>query len=115
MKATLYKNDDFKTIGFYAETNEGAKIVFWGCANPSSWRKNVDFEKNAEIIFDIVNKMKEKSAYEQFIFEWFDIAGDNGIHEVLRNAGKDRINFSRIEEKVAQLGREIERKINEIK
>ncbi len=115
MKATLYKNDDFKTIGFKVENEKGTPIILWGITLGNVWSKDVDFEQNAETIFEIKAKMKEKAVYGNFISEWFEIADENGIQEILRKAGKNGVRFSQIDEKLLQLEREIERKINEIK
>lgn len=65
MKATIYKNDEFKTVGLYVE-NAGVKVFSWGatCAQ-LYYSKTIDADCYTVEILDLV-KFETLRSY----FEW---------------------------------------------
>lgn len=108
MKIYVVKNDDFKTVGIEVEEN-GCRLFFHGVSRYSKqWIKEVSFEKNAQIIFDLIAIKREIEVRKNYISEWFETAKQNNI----KHGG---IDFSSTEEKIIQLTRELERLIEKVK
>lgn len=114
MKAYLVKDDEFKTVGFQVETNEGVGLYSWGISHNSSfyYTKEVDAEKYIYTAIQLTKLQKGLEIYEhRFISEWFKIAQDGNYLK----KGVTAVNFSYTEEIVRQCNAEIERLISTIK
>lgn len=114
MKAYLVKNDEFKTVGFQIETNEGLSLYSWGISHnsPFYYTKEVDAEKYIYTAMQLAKVQKELDIYDyRFVSEWFRIAQDG---KYLKK-GVTGVNFSYTEEIVRQCNAEIERLISTIK
>lgn len=108
MKVYLVKNDEFKTVGIEVEEN-GCRLFNHGISrHPYVWVKQVDFETNAGIIFQLIAIKREIAIREKYISEWFETAKQNNVKH-------EGINFSSTDEKIAQLNRELERLIEKVK
>lgn len=73
MKATIAKDNDFKTVGFEVTSN-GKTVFSWGCVpNPTThFCKEVNL-KNWEIdIISIIKTQAELDAYLKFKQDWID-------------------------------------------
>lgn len=112
MKAFITKNDDFKTVGFQVESNNGMKLFTWGIdhTSPFNFTKEVPTEPILETIFLLQKYDAKLNAYNRFVQDWFEIAKQN--ENVKVDGG---VNFKEIEERIASINATIETLINKIK
>lgn len=110
MKATLVKDDNFKTIGLEIAIN-GFALFKWGIspASPFYWTKTIsanDYASEIAALITLEGRRREKDNFER---EFFDIAIANDLPLL-----KEGINFSSIERTVEYYEDEIKKIIDRI-
>lgn len=112
MKIYVAKNNEFKTEGFTATTNDGSRIIFqWGVNaqnNPFYYVKQLDASQHEARVMELVRLQAKANALHDFVSEWFNVATANG-YDVSKG-----VNFERIDNKGKDIAAEIERRIEAI-
>lgn len=112
MKAFITKNDDFKTVGFQVESDNGTRLFTWGIdhTSPFNFTKEIHTEPILETIFLLQKYDSKLNAYNHFVQDWFEITKQNDNVKV--DGG---VNFKEIDERIASIKATIESLINSIK
>lgn len=98
MKATIVKNDNFKTVGFEFGT-ENNVMYKWGVA-PIKYLyfvKEIDANKYLTLIFELIEIRAQLGVHRRFASTFFDIAEKSGID------CKKGVKFSEIDDKIKKL------------
>ena len=109
MTLTIFKNDDFETIGFKVteKVYDGKflrheEITIQTHGIQSGWRKDVPMTKeNIELTQRIMRLEAKMSILNDAMADWFKIAEENNIKH-------NGVNFSRIDDKKDNIKRSIE-------
>ncbi len=89
MKATLVKDDNFKTIGFEVEAN-GRRVFGWGISpkSPLYWIKEINAKAWSDEIFTLIELQARISEQRDFRHDFFEVARtSDAIKEVLADTG----------------------------
>ena len=117
MKAFIVKNDEFKTIGFQVEDNNGHTLFSWGISHnsPFYFVKELNAEDYINTIFRLVQVQASLDEYgyrgHNFVTLWFRIAQEGNYLK----KGVDAVKMTQLDETIERLDKELKRLIESIK
>lgn len=103
MKATIVKNNDFKTIGFEVTAN-GRRIFSWGISPVVTmyFIKEVNTNDWITDIFNLVSLKAQINELQSFVQTFFEVAKQNKLE--IRSG----VDFSITKDKIEQMTRQME-------
>lgn len=117
MKAYLVKDDEFKTVGFQVENNNGHALFSWGIdhSSPFYYSKYISPEDYIETIVELIETKAKLDEYgyegHHFVSLWFQIANEGNYLK----KGVEGVKMTQIDEIVKRLDDKLKRLIDSIK